>query len=196
MPRAGLSAELVVEEAARLVDAEGADRLTLAALAQRFGVAVPSLYKHVGGLEDLHGRLALRAARELVTALRRAATGRSGAEAVAAVAHAYRANARAHPGTYAYVLAPRAGDDEHARASEELLEVLAEVLAGYGITGDDDLVDAIRMLRSTLHGWVGLENAGGFAMSRSVDRSFDRLVAGLDAALSADSDEDAAGQDT
>jgi hypothetical protein len=44
VPRAGLSTEVVVAEAARLVDAEGAGSLTLAALAQRFGVAQPSLY--------------------------------------------------------------------------------------------------------------------------------------------------------
>jgi AcrR family transcriptional regulator len=75
----------VVAEAAALVDAEGAEALTLAAVAKRFGVAVPSLYKHVGGLEDLHARLAVVAARDLGTALRRAATGKAGRDALAAV---------------------------------------------------------------------------------------------------------------
>ena len=183
MPRAGLSPEVVVSEAARLVDAEGAGALTLSALAQRFGVAQPSLYKHVGGLDDLHGRLALVATRELGAAMRRAASGRSGAQATAAVARAYRDYAREHPGTYAYLLRPRADDDAHAQAAQEVLDVLADVLASYGIAGESDLVDPVRFLRATMHGFVALEIAGGFAMARSTDTSFDALVAGLDRAL-------------
>ncbi len=185
MPRAGLTADVVVAESARLVDELGPERLTLAAVAKRFGVALPSLYKHVAGLDDLHGRLAVLAARDLADALRRAATGRSGSEATAAVAAAYRDYAREHPGRYGYLLRPRPGDEEHARASGEVLSVLLEVLAGYGIAGEDDAVDAARFVRSTLHGFVGLEIGGGFAMARPVDRSFDRLVTALDAALRA-----------
>lgn len=185
MPRAGLSADVVVAEAVRLVDEVGPERLTLAALAQRFGVALPSLYKHVGGLEDLHGRLAVVAARDLGATLRRAATGKSGRDATAAVAAAYRGYALRHPGCYGYLLRPRPDDEEHALASQEILDILYAVLAGYGIEGGDDAVDATRLLRSTLHGWVALETGGGFAMARSVDRSFDRLVDSLDHALAA-----------
>lgn len=183
MPRAGLSTELVVAEAARLVDRDGAGALTLRAVADRFGVAQPSLYKHIGGLDDLHGRLAAVAARELGTALRRAAGGKAGADATRAVAAAYRRYARRRPGCYGYLLRPRAGDEDHLRASAEVLEVLYDVLAGYRIVDEQDRVDAARFLRSALHGFVSLENAGGFAMARSVDRSFERTVQGLDSAL-------------
>jgi len=183
MPRAGLSTEVVVAEAVRLVDESGAGALTLAALAQRFGVAQPSLYKHIGGLDDLHGRLAVVAARDLVAALRRAVSGRSGADAVAATARAYRGFAREHPGSYGYLLRPRADDPAHATAAREILDVLAAVLASYGIEDDDALVDAVRFLRSTLHGFVSLEIDGGFALARSADATFDRVVVALDRAL-------------
>jgi AcrR family transcriptional regulator len=176
---------VVVAEAVRLVDEVGPDRLTLAALAQRFGVALPSLYKHVGGLPDLHGRLAVVAARELGTAVRRAATGKARADATAAVARAYRAYAREHPGCYGYLLRPAVDDEEHALASKEILHVLYDVLAGYGIESEPDTVDAARFLRAALHGWVALETGGGFAMPRSVDRSFDRMVDGVHHALTA-----------
>jgi AcrR family transcriptional regulator len=175
---------VVVTEAARMVDAEGADRLTLAALAQRFGVAQPSLYKHVGGLDDLHSRLAVHATRDLGSTMRRAASGRSGREAVTAVASAYRGYAREHPGSYGYLLRARPGDPAHAEAAQEVLDVLADVLDGYGIADDDAVVDAIRFLRSALHGFVALEIAGGFAMARPADASFDALVGAVDHALS------------
>ena len=170
-------------EAVRLVDEVGPQRLTLAALAQRFGVALPSLYKHVAGLDDLHGRLAVVAVRDLGDTLRRAATGKAGADATTAVAAAYRRYARDHPGCYGYLLRPRPGDEEHARVSGEILAVLYDVLSGYGVTREADAVDAARFLRSALHGWVALETGEGFAMARSVDRSFDRLVDALDNAL-------------
>ena len=185
MPRAGLSPDVVVAEAARLVDADGAGALTLAALATRFGVAQPSLYKHVGGLEDLHGRLALLAARDLAATLRRAVGGRSRRDAVAAAAAAYRDYARLHPGTYAYLLRPRAGDAAQAEAARDILEVLAAVLASYGIESEDAQVDALRFLRSSLHGFVALETGGGFAMTRPVEASFDAMVAALDHSFAA-----------
>jgi len=183
VPRAGLSSEVLVAEAARLVDERGAEALTLKAVADRFDVALPSLYKHLGGLGDLHARLATLAAHELGAALLRATSGRSRTEALVAVSEAYRSYAARHPGRYGYLLRPRPGDAEHARASEEVLAVLYGVLSGYGIADEDALVDATRFLRSTLHGFVSLEIAGGFAMARSVDRTFERTVLGVDAAL-------------
>ncbi len=188
MPRAGLSADVVVAGAVELVDAEGASALTLAALAKRFGVALPSLYKHVGGLDDLHSRLALVATRDLGAAMRRAASGKARGDALAAVAEAYRGYARQHPGCYEYLLRARPDETEHAAAGQEVLDVLDDVFAGYGIGTGPEAVDAARFVRSTLHGFVALENAGGFAMARSVDRSFGRLVEALDDALGAWSD--------
>ena len=182
MPRAGLSTDAVVTGAAALADEVGQDSLTHAALAQRFGVALPSLYKHVQGLEDLHGRLAVRTTDEVGDTLRRSATGRSGPDALRAIAAAYRDYANRHPGRYGYLLRPRPGDPEHQAASQEILGVLFDVFAGYGITGEE-AVDAARALRSALHGFVSLELGGGFGLPQSVDRSFDRLVSALDAAL-------------
>ena len=182
MPRAGLTPDLVVAEAASLVDESGTARLTLAAVAKRVGVALPSLYKHVDGLDDLHGRLAVLAARDLGEVLRRAATGRAGADALRAMAEAYRGYAHRHPGRYQYLLRAHPEDPAYAAAATEVLGVLLGVFEGYGVRGDD-AVDAARFLRSTLHGFVSLEAAGGFGIPRSVDRSFDRLVGSLDRAL-------------
>lgn len=184
MPRAGLSADVVVGEAARLVDELGGDRLTLAELAKRFGVAQPSLYKHVASVDGLHRLIALRVAREVGAALRRAATGRAREDAVHALAEAYRQYAHAHPGRYVYLVrAPGPDDTELRDAAADLLEVFADVLAGYGIP-DADVVDAARFVRSTLHGFVSLELGQGFGLPTSVDRSYERLVAATHQALS------------
>lgn len=183
MARAGLSPEIIVEEAARFVDEVGSDQLTLAQLAKRFSVAQPSLYKHVDGLEGLQRLLAIKVARELATTLRHASTGKAGADALRAIGLAYRDFAARHPGRYAYVLrAPDPDDRELVAAAEETLTVLYAVLDGYGINGSDT-VDAARFVRSMLHGFVSLELGDGFRMPRSTDDSFERMLTATSDAL-------------
>jgi AcrR family transcriptional regulator len=180
VPRVGLNQQVVVREAARLADEVGADQLTLAALANRLGVALPSLYKHVRGADALAQKLSALATAELAEDLTAAVAGRAGPDALRALAAAYRAYARRHPGRYpATQRVPDRADPEHVAAGERAVGAIYAALRGYGLDGDD-AVDATRMLRSTLHGFVSLEAAGGFGLPRTVDTSFDRLVAALD----------------
>lgn len=176
MPRAGLSPDIVIEEAARLADEAGPDGLTLAALAARFGVAVPSLYKHVDGLDGVRRGVSILALRELAAAM-------GAATDLAGRCHAYRAWARAHPGRYTFTLrAVPADDPEALAAASALLALVNETLAARGLAGED-AIDGARLLRATLHGFVALEAAGGFGMPRDVERSFDRALDGLEAGL-------------
>jgi AcrR family transcriptional regulator len=173
-----------VHEAAIVADEVGLERLTLAAVAERFGVALPSLYKHVRGRDGLRRDLAVLGVRELTVALSRAAVGRSRADALRSMARAYRDYARAHRGLYAAsVRAPSADDAEHMEVNRDALAVVQAVLAGYHITGADT-IDAIRALRAALHGFVTLEAEGGFGLPQSLDASFTRLADAFDAAFS------------
>lgn len=183
MPRAGLTPAAVVAEAARVADRVGLARLTLAEVAQQLGVALPSLYKHVRGLDALHRELGLRGVCELTVTMTAAAVGRSAGDALRGVAAAYRAYAHDHPGTYAAsVRAPEPGDEPYLAAAEAGLDVFRAVLAGYGIAGAA-AIDATRYVRSALHGFVSLEAAGAFGLPQSVDASFARLVTAVDHAL-------------
>jgi AcrR family transcriptional regulator len=185
VPRAGLTPDRVVEEAARLANQSGLDTLTLAAVADALGVRVPSLYKHVAGMPELRRRLALRAKRRLTEVLTRAAVGRSRGDALRSVAGVYRDWAREHPADYtAAQAAPMPGDVEDEQASADVTGVVYDVLAGYGVD-DDTLIDATRSLRAGLHGFVALEAAGGFALPRSLTDSLDWWLDSLDTALAA-----------
>ncbi|MEU5962961.1 WHG domain-containing protein [Micromonospora parva] len=180
MPRVGLNQQTVVREAARLADEVGFSQLTLAALANRLGVALPSLYKHVRGADALAQKLAALATAELATEMTTAAVGRSGGDALRAMADAYRGYAHRHPGRYpATQRVPDPADPEHVEAGERAVGAVVAVLRGYGLTGDD-AVDATRALRSALHGFVTLEAAGGFGLPRDVNRSYQQLIASMD----------------
>lgn len=183
MPRAGVTHDRVVAEAAAVADAVGLPRLTLATIAQRLGVTVPSLYKHVAGLDALKRDLAVLGVRELTAALSTAAVGRARTDALHAIANAYRDYAIAHPGrSAAAIRAPAPEDSEHVAAGQAAYAVLAAVLDGYGISGTD-AIDAVRSLRTVMHGFVTLETAGGFGLPASVDATYTRLIDALDAAF-------------
>ncbi|WP_409332092.1 TetR/AcrR family transcriptional regulator [Trujillonella humicola] len=180
MPRAGLDPDVVVRRAGALVDAHGIDALTLARLAGELGVAAPSLYKHVGGLDDLLDRMAVAATAELAARLGAASRGRAGRRALEAIAEEYRRFAREHPGTYPLTSRPR-DTDAWTAVADDALAAVAAALSGYGVgTGD---VHPIRVVRSALHGFVDLERTGGFGLPASVDESFRHLVDALDTTL-------------
>lgn len=182
--RPRLSPDRVVAEAAALADERGIQALSLAPLAERLGVRVPSLYKHVGGLDDLHRRLALAGLRDLAEELGAATVGRSGRDALLACATAWRAYAKAHPGRYGAIQrAPDSDDTELLAAATRLTELVFAILRGYGLD-EEQTVHATRAVRSALHGFVTLEAAGGFGLPQGVDDSYARLVALLDSGLS------------
>lgn len=183
MPRVGLTPERVVEEAVRIADASGLDSLTLAAVAAAVGVRVPSLYKHVEGLPQLRRLVSLQAKRDLADVLARASVGRSGQDALRALAHTYREWARSSPGRYAAAqFAPRADDREDIEASAAVVNVVFDALRGYGVD-ETTMVDATRTLRAGLHGFVALEAAGAFGLPRDLDDSFEWWLGSLDRAL-------------
>jgi AcrR family transcriptional regulator len=183
MPRAGLDREAVVDAAARLADAEGLDAVTLARVASELGVRSPSLYVHVDGLGDLRQRLGVRGARALADELRTAAAGRAGREALEAIAHAYRDYALRHPGSYEALQLPTAfGGDEGNDAAADVVGAVLAMLRGYRLEGDE-AIHAVRIIRSSLHGFVTLERAGGFQIPLELDETFARLVAMLDGGL-------------
>ncbi|MGE5335696.1 MAG: TetR/AcrR family transcriptional regulator [Nitrososphaerota archaeon] len=182
--RAGLDRTMVVEAAAKLVDEEGIEQLSLGRLAERLGIRTPSLYNHVAGLPGLRYELAIYCARDLLAHLTRATIGRSRAEAIRALADAYRDYGLRYPARYQFTLrAPSTEDVQLAAVAQQLLEVIGAVLRSYQLS-DENMIHAIRSLRSIVQGFVSLEIAGGFAMPVNLDDSFhwlvDLFIAGLD----------------
>ncbi|MER5791639.1 TetR-like C-terminal domain-containing protein [Streptomyces sp. NPDC001980] len=184
MARAGITADRLVAAAAELADEAGFEQVSLSALARRFGVRDASLYSHVRNLQDLRHRLALLAGGEMIDRIAVAVAGRSGRDALAAYADAYRAYALAHPGRYAATqirIDPTLVDPDNP-AMRRTVEITYGMLRGYGLA-EPDLTDAVRLLRATFHGYCALEASGGFNAPRDVRASWDRAIDALHIAL-------------
>jgi AcrR family transcriptional regulator len=165
----------VVDVALALVDEKGLDALSLAAVADRAGVAAPSLYKHVGSLADLRTLMAARIMRQISASFTEVVMGRSRDEAVEALMRAYRAYALANPGRYALVPLDPLHNPPLADAGRELLGVFVAVLRGYGLD-DAAATHAIRRLRATVHGFADLEAGGGFGLPEDIETTYDQVI--------------------
>lgn len=184
MARAGLAPASVVEAGAALADEVGFARLSMGLLAERLGVRTPSLYKHVTGQADLAHRIAVLAMDELADVIHDAVEGRTGRDALVAGAHAMRTYVLAHPGRYdagnaAKVQGP---DDALIPAVDRVLAAWAAMLHGYEL-GPDQQIQALRMLRSVLHGFTVLEAAGSFQIDADVEASFTWTIDFIDRGL-------------
>lgn len=174
MVKQRIDSDGVVAQALELVDAEGLDVLGVSRVADELGVKASALYNHVEGVDGLRGAVAARSAANLADALRDAAVGRAGDQAVRAVATAYRSFAAAHPGQFASMLTPSDGSGPDA-PSGMILDVLARILETYGLIGDR-AVHAARIVRSAIHGFVTLEASQAFRRPQDTDASFEGLV--------------------
>jgi AcrR family transcriptional regulator len=175
VPRAGLSPAALVELALAVVDSDGPAGLTLTAVAGRAGVATPALYKHVRNLAELHQLVTVRVLAELTDRLTDAALGRSGDEAVRALARAFRSYVTDHPGRYAVIVAAPRAESAAGAAADRMLDVFLAVLRGYDLHGAD-AIHAARALRSACHGFAVLQTAGGFGLPQSLDVSFELMI--------------------
>jgi AcrR family transcriptional regulator len=186
MPKSRLTPASVTEAGAALVDEIGFASLSMGLLAERLGVRTPSLYKHVSSQADLAHRIAVLAMTEVSEAIRDAIGGRAGRDALAAGAQAMRMYVREHPGRYAAGNAarPAGPDDPLIPADGRVVASWAAMLRGYRLDSSQE-IHALRMLRSSLHGFATLEAADGFQIDTDVDDSFTWMIDFIDHGLQA-----------
>jgi len=183
--RAPLTTAAVVADAADLADEAGFDAVTVSAVARRLGVQTPSLYSHVRDREALLDGVTALALAELAGRIAAAIAGRAGRPALEAYATANRGYAREAPGRW-QSLQRRAGESVvRSPAARDVVALTAAVLRGYPVP-EDEYVHAVRVLGSTINGFLALERTGNFDHSEpSPEVSWHKTIDALDALLQA-----------
>ncbi|MFZ4841300.1 TetR/AcrR family transcriptional regulator [Mycetocola saprophilus] len=178
----GLTREHVGIVAAELADRLGFSRVTVSALARELGVKPASLYAHVRGLDELREVVATRAHTVLADALTQAANPVTGRAALAATAEVMRKFTEQHPGLWEASRVPFSGE-AYVSAARRASAALAQIARGYGLP-ETEIPHAVRILGSSIGGFIGVENAGGFAQSQpETAHSLNRLIDILDRSL-------------
>lgn len=183
MARAGLTTEALVAAAATMADEIGYEQTTLAALARRFGVRLPSLYAHLRSAEHLRTLLGLHALALLAADVTDAIAGRAGRDALFALANAHRAFAAAHPGLFEATHVPLSAADAAASGGARISRMMRAALRDYAL-GEPNETHAVRLLGSVLLGFTTLEAAASFAHSSPApDESWTATLEALDQML-------------
>lgn len=180
--RPPLTPESLTRTAADLADEVGFEAVTVSAVARRVGVKPASVYFHLAGTDDLRGRISALALTELGERLGLALAGRAGRDALAALVDAVRTFATEHPGrwesTQVRITAPEA-EPAGARVGALMLAVVR----GYGLP-ESEQTHAVRLIGSTVNGFVRLHVTGGFDRSDpDPEESWSRMTQALDTAL-------------
>jgi AcrR family transcriptional regulator len=151
----------IVDTAITLIDREGFEALSLAAIAESLDVRPSALYGHLGGIDHLRDQLAATATLHLTATVGSAAMGVAGTDALDAIGHAYRGFAHHHRGQYSAILRPSMADNaDLVAANGALHDVFARVYLGSGFDAESaDL--AAGSTRSAIHGFVSLEHVNG-----------------------------------
>ncbi|MEU5692171.1 TetR/AcrR family transcriptional regulator [Actinosynnema sp. NPDC020468] len=183
MVREKVTVERLTRAAAEMADEVGFDNVTVSALARAFGVKDASLYSHLGNVHELRVRVAVLALTELADRVADALAGRAGKDALVAFADAYRDYAKAHPGRYTALRVDLTPGTPATAAARRHSDLTRAILRGYHLP-EPAATDAIRLLHSTFHGYVTLEQSGGFGHHpRDADTSWSRVLDVLDTAL-------------
>jgi AcrR family transcriptional regulator len=178
----------LVRVAADVADRDGWANLTLSQVAKEVNRHVTSLYAHVESLDALRREVALLALEELADEVWQAALGRSGEDALAAIAAVERAYCRKHPGrsTAMFTFAFSRSDDKELRTRGlRLAEPLRATFRSFGLT-EDQVTMAHSVFSSALRGLVLAEITDTFAFG-DLDRTHEQLIQLFVVALSSGS---------
>lgn len=177
MPRSGLTRSIVVQEAARLIAEKGMAAFSMRSLAEALDVKTASLYNHVESMEALMVDVCISALHMQQEMEDQAINGKTGTEAIRALASAYRCFARENRELYLLIMntaascGPALG--ESARC---IVDPFLKVLAHTSLT-DTEKTHWQRVLRGIVHGFVSQEDAGFFThLPADVEDSFQTAI--------------------
>jgi len=156
LARTRIDVDTLLAVALDILDASGPSELTLSNVAAGLGVRPSALYTHVDGVDGLHDVVAVRARSNLTRSVQTSAIGVAGADAVVAIASAYRAFAQLHPGQYRVTITNSSVRPEETSGIHDVFEA---VFVADGLS-DSAAAAAATSAHVSLHGFVSMEATG------------------------------------
>ncbi|TGK95191.1 TetR/AcrR family transcriptional regulator [Leptospira brenneri] len=174
-----ITREFVLDKAWDLISEVGFREFRLTSLSENLGIRTPSLYNHIQDLEDIRREMKRRSLQMLGDRLTLKTKNQNhSSDRVFEFLIAYRSFAKAYPQFYPLTVESAESDPELKPLGDRILAICMEVFRLQ--TLDETSVHRIRILRSLLHGFIVLEEAGGFGRKESVEESFKKITESLE----------------
>ena len=185
MARKGLNTDRIVEAAAELIAERGFDQFSLRELADRLGVKTASLYNHINSLAELTSNIGQIAFERMAGQLYSGTEDASSFDTLYHIAIGYRKFAKENPELYKTIVKiPSTGGPDLIEKGQSLAHSLYPVLEACGLS-ENDIIHFSRSIRSAMHGFVTLEEAGFFGTMADADESYSYMVKTLIQSLKA-----------
>ena len=172
MARKGLNTDRIVEAAAKLIAEKGFDQFSLRELADRLGVKTASLYNHISSLSELTSNIGQLAFERMAGQLYSGTECESSIDTLYHIAIGYRRFAKENPELYK---TPSTGGSDLIEKGKDLVHRLYPVLEACGLS-EKDIIHFSRTIRSAMHGFITLEEAGFFGTMVDADESYSYMV--------------------
>ena len=153
----------VIKTASDMADRNGLHNVSLKAIAENLGIRTPSLYNHIGSLDELLREIAHSGMRTMNEKMIRAAIGKTGDSALKLVAVEYLNYMIEHPGVYDY------------------LSLLKTLICSCGFN-PDKTTEILNMVTGMLHGYTTLQLRYAFSnpdkVRKELSEAIDTLLLG------------------
>ena len=147
----------VIKTASDMADRNGLHNVSLKAIAENLGIRTPSLYNHIGSLDELLREIAHSGMRTMNEKMIRAAIGKTGDSALKLVAVEYLNYMIEHPGVYEIIQwASWNGTEETAIIFNDYLSLLKTLICSCGFN-PDKTTEILSMVTGMLHGYTTLQ---------------------------------------
>ncbi|MBC3798552.1 TetR/AcrR family transcriptional regulator [Acetobacterium tundrae] len=179
MAKKGLDSKIIISTAAQLVEEKGYDHFSLNELALKLGVKTASLYNHIEGLQEVNSKVSHLAVSRLHLILEASIARKERDEALMSLTLAYRDFAKKNPELYkAVIKLPTSEDDQLKESGAQVVEPIIAILRKYALN-EVDRIHFSRALRSAIHGFVEMEEAGFFRRhDANIDISYEKMIEG------------------
>ncbi len=158
-----LSSAGILKKAVHMVEHDGADGLSLRAVASALGVKAPSLYRYFPHKEALEIAVAEQVFSAMLQEIRVAAATANPENRFRETVDAYLRFARERFRLYSFLMENRLPETYVSTTGKAVWNLLLEAVSG--VSGEPDDTAAAVAIWSFLHGYVTLEHVGAFGAS-------------------------------
>ena len=172
----------VIKTASDMADRNGLHNVSLKAIAENLGIRTPSLYNHIGSLDELLREIAHSGMRTMNEKMIRAAIGKTGDSALKLVAVEYLNYMIEHPGVYEIIQwANWNGTEETAAINNEYISLLNAFIIPYNLEIESSR-EVLNMITGFIHGYTTLQLRYAFSnpdkVRKELSEAIDTLLLG------------------
>ena len=173
----------VIKTASDMADRNGLHNVSLKAIAENLGIRTPSLYNHIGSLDELLREIAHSGMRTMNEKMIRAAIGKTGDSALKLVAVEYLNYINALGICYEMRIqwASWNGTEETAIIFNDYLSLLKTLICSCGFN-PDKTTEILNMVTGMLHGYTTLQLRYAFSnpdkVRKELSEAIDTLLLG------------------